>query len=89
MVHEQKGLCDICYQPNIAHRDLCVDHNHETGRIRGLLCTNCNTGIGLLKENPLILDRAITYLAKHVLKEMELDNARVSRSRAEEEVRWG
>lgn len=42
--------------------NLCVEHNHTTGRIRGLLCNNCNRGVGLLKDNLNILKRAIIYL---------------------------
>lgn len=43
---------------------LHVDHCHETGVVRGLLCYNCNTGIGRLKDNVIVLQRAIEYLIK-------------------------
>jgi hypothetical protein len=39
-----------------------VDHCHDTGRVRGLLCMDCNTGIGKLKDSPELLSRAIDYL---------------------------
>ena len=39
-----------------------VDHNHETGKVRGLLCNDCNRGIGLLKDNPMFLANALKYL---------------------------
>lgn len=60
---EQAGRCRICQR----HRDelgkeLCVDHCHETGKIRGLLCHACNAGIGYLRHNPENLGRAISYL---------------------------
>jgi hypothetical protein len=68
----QKGLCAICgdfrepWQPTVARKDrkrfLVVDHDHATGRIRGLLCTNCNCGIGQMRDNPLILWAAMIYL---------------------------
>jgi hypothetical protein len=43
---------------------LAVDHNHTTGKIRGLLCPKCNQGIGLLMDNPLFLIRAAEYLRR-------------------------
>lgn len=59
MVLAQGGVCAACKQPETAIyngkvRNLCVDHDHETGRVRGLLCTCCNTALGLLGED---LDR--------------------------------
>lgn len=67
MFAAQAGKCAICRQPETATRlgkvrKLCVDHDHETGRIRGLLCSDCNFGIGMLKENPQILEAAAKYL---------------------------
>lgn len=44
---QQKGKCAIC-QKTISGKNLHVDHDHETDEVRGLLCSNCNTGIGLL-----------------------------------------
>jgi hypothetical protein len=58
----QNGLCAICkINSDILH----IDHNHETGKIRALLCNQCNRGIGYLKESPEILNSAIQYLAYH------------------------
>lgn len=64
------GLCEICRQPEtritrgtgIAH--LCVDHNHVTGEVRGLLCHLCNVLIGNAREDPAILHAAADYLRK-------------------------
>ena len=53
------GCCEIC---NIKFDTLCVDHNHETGGIRGLLCTSCNLGIEHFKESEQIMNNAIKYL---------------------------
>jgi len=63
----QGGVCAICGNPeaNIIRGGLCrlaVDHNHETGQRRGLLCVRCNTAIGLLNEDPDILMKAVVYL---------------------------
>lgn len=60
---EQKGLCAICFKP--PYRNLDVDHNHSTGKNRGLLCGNCNTAIGLLKEDPQLFTQALAYLMLH------------------------
>lgn len=60
-VEEQQGRCAICaIEPEA--RALAVDHNHTTGRVRGLLCHNCNVALGLFKEEPQFLKRAIAYL---------------------------
>jgi hypothetical protein len=56
------GKCYICMEKKEYY--LHVDHNHETGKVRGLLCNPCNRAIGLLKEDINILKSAIEYL-KH------------------------
>jgi hypothetical protein len=59
----QGGVCAICTSsPKAGRRRLCIDHCHETGRVRGLLCDRCNRGIGLLRDNVSVLARAIEYL---------------------------
>jgi hypothetical protein len=60
LVELQQGRCAIC-QGQFDLR-LRVDHCHSTGRIRGLLCANCNSGIGLLQESPEIFAAAARYL---------------------------
>ena len=55
MLSEQNGCCKICLcRPNGNYSDLCLDHDHKTGQFRGLLCRNCNTGIGFLKDDTTI-----------------------------------
>jgi hypothetical protein len=61
MYNNQKGCCAIC---DIYFPILRIDHDHTTNKIRGLLCHLCNTGMGLLKDNTEILQRAIKYLNK-------------------------
>lgn len=59
--------CEICrISPEKINRQrrLSVDHNHQTGKIRGILCHSCNIIIGLCKENPEILKEIIKYLKK-------------------------
>jgi len=60
---KQDSKCAICFVDQSAlKRRLAVDHNHITGQIRGLLCSNCNTAIGSLKERSLSLISALNYL---------------------------
>lgn len=63
MFIKQEGKCAICFthQSDLKIR-LAVDHNHSTGEVRGLLCDNCNRGIGHLKESQDVLSNAISYL---------------------------
>ena len=63
MLHEQKGVCAICQQPDVD--GLNVDHCHDAKHTRGLLCNNCNLALGYLKDNPNTLLAAIEYLNKH------------------------
>lgn len=60
---EQNGCCAICrkHQTEII-KTLCVDHNHETGKVRALLCDDCNKGLGHFKDNPELLEFASQYL---------------------------
>ena len=61
---KQAGRCAICAGPPVHHKRLSVDHDHGTGRVRGLLCTECNSGLGFFKDNVLILERAVQYLKR-------------------------
>ena len=65
MFEAQGGCCLLCGRHQSELKlTLCVDHNHETGVIRGLLCHNCNVAIALLQEDVEILQRAIQYLTE-------------------------
>lgn len=63
MFSQQNGRCAICntHQTKLT-KILGVDHNHATSQVRGLLCSFCNTAIGLLKENPVLFQSSIAYL---------------------------
>jgi hypothetical protein len=61
MIISQNNICAICHKPS--NKTLHIDHNHITGKVRGLLCSNCNTGIGFFKEDLDSLARAIKYLS--------------------------
>ena len=60
-LERQGGVCVICGSKD-SHRKLSVDHDHETGRIRGLLCSSCNIAIGLLGDNACGVRKALDYL---------------------------
>lgn len=59
MLKEQEGRCAICNEVAALH----VDHCHETGKVRKLLCISCNGGLGMFKDNKVSLSRAIEYLS--------------------------
>lgn len=61
MVKNQGGLCWICEQES----DLVVDHDHDTGKVRGLLCNLCNTSLGGFKDSISSLEKAIKYLQEN------------------------
>jgi hypothetical protein len=63
LLTNQNNKCKICgAEQGTLNKELFVDHDHETGKIRGLLCQNCNFGIGLLKDDISILEKALEYL---------------------------
>jgi len=72
MMQEQKNKCAICKleETRVSKKGdkitrLCIDHNHETGVVRQLLCHDCNTGLGKFKDNPFLLLMASDYLLNH------------------------
>lgn len=58
MVEEQGGVCALCRVTEAKH----VDHDHRTGRVRGILCFNCNRGLGYFQDSEKLLFYAIEYL---------------------------
>ncbi|MEV7089938.1 endonuclease VII domain-containing protein [Streptomyces sp. NPDC093085] len=64
LISSQMGTCSICLTASAVH----VDHCHETGRVRGVLCFNCNSAIGKLGDDPDTLCRAIAYLEGNAWK---------------------
>jgi len=70
LFQQQNGKCAICRKPETASnqygiRVLSVDHNHRTGKVRGLLCDRCNRMLGFARENGTVLEKAIKYLQYH------------------------
>ena len=62
LLQEQSGVCKVCNKTCSTGRRLSVDHDHKTGKIRGLLCRNCNVALGYLGDNPLLFERCVLYL---------------------------
>jgi hypothetical protein len=61
LLERQDGLCAICGVAPAVH----VDHDHETGQVRALLCFNCNGGLGQFKDDPYVLRMAAFYVERH------------------------
>jgi hypothetical protein len=69
MVAAQGGVCAICGNEETADdrwlsglKLLRVDHDHVTGKVRGFLCHSCNTGIGKLRDDPGVIEKALNYV---------------------------
>lgn len=67
ILKSQGYRCEICRckLESSRYTKFAIDHCHRTGKVRGLLCTNCNTGLGLFKDSPERLSGAIRYLQEH------------------------
>lgn len=70
MLAAQNGCCAICAKPESTEikgkvTSLAVDHDHETGAIRALLCSNCNRGLGLFNDDPALLAKAVDYVISY------------------------
>lgn len=59
----QNDTCPGCLRVPAEGEKLCVDHDHETGKVRGLVCDDCNVGMGRMKDDPAILLRLAHYLS--------------------------
>lgn len=78
MEKSQDGKCWICHLPEKLGQRLSVDHDAETGAVRGLLCRDCNRGIGLLRHDPERLRRAALYLERAATPPAEADGVTAS-----------
>jgi len=64
ILNEQNGVCYICNQADEEGR-LAVDHDHDTGQVRGLLCRKCNRGLGLFNDSAEKIAKALEYLTRN------------------------
>ena len=71
LFEKQNGVCAICGLPEIMKR-LCVDHNHRTGEVRGLLCSQCNILLGCANDNIETLEKAKEYLLQQKEKKSQV-----------------
>ena len=78
MLEAQGGGCFICGRPPREDISLHVDHNHSTGKVRGILCFRCNNALADFQEDTQLLRRAIDYLAAHTAE----DEIQLARQRA-------
>lgn len=62
MLTQQGGVCGICNEAPRGQRGFHVDHDHNTGKVRGILCHHCNIGIGCFQDNPATLELAMLYI---------------------------
>lgn len=62
MLVSQNSVCKICGEVNKDGKPLSVDHSHNTGKVRGLLCSKCNIALGMIRENESILSKMREYL---------------------------
>lgn len=66
MYEDQSGLCAICLKPEEEMtKTFSVDHDHQTNKVRGLLCGECNLGLGKFKDDPNVLQAALDYLKRY------------------------
>ena len=67
LLESQQGCCAVCgtIEPGHNHRHFCVDHNHETGSVRGLLCHYCNRGLGFLGDSMKRVESLLAYLSRY------------------------
>jgi hypothetical protein len=72
----QHFLCSICKKPT-PNKFFCVDHDHKTSNVRGLLCKNCNLGLGHFKDDISVMSSAIEYISKS--KEYQVNGINLKR----------
>jgi len=66
LVKNQDGKCYLCgIEENYNGKPLYVDHCHTSGKIRKLLCQHCNSGLGMFRDNPELLEKAAEYVREH------------------------
>ena len=78
MLKAQNGVCGICKGKETVTNNksgklqkLCVDHDHVTGKVRALLCTSCNKGLGLFNDDPVRVLAAYEYIKLHSTEEAQ------------------
>lgn len=75
ILQRQDGVCGVCRMPPPPSKTLIIDHCHETGDVRGLLCISCNRGLGFLGDTTNRIAAALSYLTAHNPNASILDGA--------------
>jgi len=65
LLEKQAASCGVCFTPFEPSAVKNVDHCHTTGKVRGIVCTNCNLALGHLKDFPEVAESAANYLRRH------------------------
>jgi hypothetical protein len=77
LLRAYNNQCAVCFQSEkYETRRLCIDHNHMTNQIRGILCNNCNRALGLLGDSIPNIKNLLSYMEKHSEKDNEQTNHR-------------
>lgn len=75
LIEQQDFKCSICREPlKLGTRYVHVDHDHITKKVRGILCHQCNAGLGMFKDNVSFLSAAISYLEEHSDQQISADD---------------
>ncbi|MDE1766548.1 MAG: endonuclease VII domain-containing protein [Thaumarchaeota archaeon] len=74
LYEKQNGICAICFRSGTDKGGLVLDHDHKTNKIRGLLCYNCNIGLGHFKDDPALLELAKQYLSLRSDSSLAIDH---------------
>lgn len=79
LLDRQGGGCALCGAlPEVQERALHVDHDHETGAVRGVLCSECNVGLGRFSDSPALLERAAVYVSQRDVEPVPLVLTRIA-----------
>ena len=67
MLNSQNNRCAICEadETRRGNKNFCIDHCHESNKIRAILCSNCNSALGLFKDSPELMEKAAEYIRFH------------------------
>lgn len=65
MLVAQCGVCGVCGTSDLSRGRWCVEHDHDTGKVRSIAHLNCNSGLGMFDDDPALLRAAAAYLEKH------------------------
>lgn len=64
-VSGHSGCCDICGEACSTGKSLAIDHDHQQGHVRGMLCQKCNIGLGQFDDDPMKIKKAVEYLSRN------------------------